>query len=105
MPKTAFTVKDSDGKQHVIVTSTITGVEYDSGKPGVPAQPAVEAVEAKPGRPANGADPGEPPTPAVEAKEETKAEPEVPPTATITYGGGSAKVNMRITDLLDLINS
>jgi hypothetical protein len=105
MAKVAVLVKDTDGKPHVIVVSSITGVEYDPGKPAVKAEPAVEAVEGDPGVPASGANPGKPPTPAVEAKDEVKAEPEVPPTCTITYGGGSAKVAMKAVDLLDMLNS
>jgi hypothetical protein len=104
MAKAAVLVKDTDGKQHIIVVSSITGVEFDPGKPAVKAEPAVEAVEADPGVPADGANPGRPPKPAVEAKEEVKAEPEVPPTCTIAYGGGTAKVNMKAADLVDLLN-
>jgi hypothetical protein len=85
------------------ITSTITGVEYDPGKPAVPAVPA---VEANPGRPSSGhGDPGEPPTEAVSAKEATPGEPAVPPTCTISYGGGSAVVQMQASHLVDTLNS
>jgi hypothetical protein len=104
MAKTAIYVKDTDGKPHVIVVSTITSVEFDPGKPAKQAEPAVEAVEADPGEPADGANPGRPPKPAVEAKEEVPAEPGEPPTCTIAYGGGSAKINMKAPDLVDMIN-
>jgi hypothetical protein len=82
------------------ITSTITGAEYDPGKPAVPA------VEANPGRPSSGhGDPGEPPTEAVSAKEATPGEPAVPPTCTISYGGGSAVVQMQASHLVDTLNS
>jgi hypothetical protein len=105
MSRTAVLVRDSDGKDHIIVTSSITGVDFDPGKPAVPEQPAVEAKEANPGRPANGADPGEPPTAAVEAKEAVPADPGVPPTATINYGGGSAKVHATAAQVLEILNA
>jgi hypothetical protein len=106
MAKTALLLNDVDGKPHVVIVSTITGVEYDPGKPAVPPTPAVEAVEGNPGRASTGpGDPGVPPVEAVEAKEATKGEPGVPPTCTIAYGGGSAKVQATATHIVDQINS
>jgi hypothetical protein len=105
MAKVAVLLRDVEGKSHIVVVSSITGVEYDPGKPAVKAEPAVEAVEGDPGEPASGANPGRPPKPAVEAKDEVKAEPGEPATCTIAYGGGSAKVAMKAGDLVDLLNS
>jgi hypothetical protein len=104
MAKIAVQVSDTDGKDHIIVLSTITGVDFKPGEPAVVAKPAVEAVEADPGEPADGANPGRPPKPAVEAQDAVEAKNEVPPEATINYGGGSAKVNLTAKQVLELIN-
>ena len=105
MAKQALLLTDVDGKPHVIISATISGVEYDPGKPAVPPEPAVEAVEADPGEPASGANPGRPPTPAVEAKEATKGEPAVPPTCNISHSGGSLTWQGTASHLVDQINS
>jgi hypothetical protein len=104
MSRIAAHVVDKDGKDHIIVLSTIEGIDYTPGKPAVEAKPAVEGKEADPGRPANGADPGKSPTPAVEAREAVEAENAVPPSTVIKYGGGSAELNLTPRQVLELVN-
>jgi hypothetical protein len=103
----AIMVTDVEGKQHIVVVSSITGVDLEKGEPGQPAQPAKEAVAASPGRPSSGPDdPGEPPVVAQAAVEVKPAVPGKPDMVIIHRSAGDdVKVHMKHSEFMNMINS
>jgi hypothetical protein len=101
----AIHVIDKEGKEHVIMTSRIKGVEAVPAVPEEPPVQAADAVEDDPGEEATATSPGRPPVKG-HPKTEAKAGKRGVPAGAIIHGeDGDVEVGLNTANVLSLINS